>query len=66
MESKVQNKDHIIEFMNNKMIKECTMGLLNSRSSLRFKSLIDDSFYEYQMDGLYNLFVDILNNDIND
>ena len=66
MESKVQNKDHIIEFMNNKMIKECTMGLLNSRSSLRFKSLIDDSFYEYQMDGIYNLFEDILNNDNND
>jgi hypothetical protein len=52
--------------MNNKMIKECTMGLLNSRSSLRFKSLIDDSFYEYQMDGIYNLFEDILNNDNND
>ena len=66
METKIQNKDHIIKFMNNKMIKECTMGLLNSRSSLRFKSLIDDSFYEYQMEGIYNLFEDILNNDINE
>ena len=66
MENKIQNKDHIIKFMNNKMIKECTMGLLNSRSSIRFKSLIDNSFYEYQMDGIYNLFEDILNNDNND
>ena len=66
MENKIQNKDYIINFLKNKMIKECTMGLLNSRSSIRFKSLIDNSFYEYQMDGIYDLFEDILNNNIND
>ena len=66
MENKIQNKDYIIKFLKNKMIKECTMGLLNSRGPLLFKSLIDNSFYEYQMDGIYNLFEDILNNNIND
>ena len=66
MENKIQNKDYIINFLKNKMVKECTMGLLNSRSSIWFKSLIDNSFYEYQMDGIYNLFEDILNNDNND
>ncbi len=66
MENKIQNKDYIINFLKNKMVKECTMGLLNSRSSIRFKSLIDNSFYEYQMDGIYDLFEDILNNNIND
>ena len=66
IENKTYSKQYIIEFLKSKIQKECTIGLLNSRSSIRFKSLIDNSFYEYQMDGIYNLFVDILNNDIND
>jgi hypothetical protein len=66
LENKIQNKEYIVEFLKNKMMKECTMGLLNSQSSIRFKSFIDDSFYEYQADDIYYLFKDIFKNNINE
>ncbi len=57
----ILSKTHISNFLKEKLRDESLIGLLNSRSSLRFKKYINDDFFVQQSYGIYESFKDYFN-----
>ena len=58
--NQLSDKNKIIDFLKIKLKNESVLGLHNSRSVLRFQKFIDEDFNKLQLQGVYNLFKEIL------
>lgn len=58
---KLFHKTYISDFLKNKLKNESLVGLLNSRSSIRFEKYINEDFYDIQFKGIYDLLKDFFN-----
>ncbi len=56
LSKKIFNKTHISNFLKDKLKDESLIGLLNSRSYLRFEKFLNEDFYDIQFKGIYELF----------